>query len=85
MDLTAGVSPAGCFRYPPIAVKLIEPGIRIRLQHTTEPCKMDLRVTTVFHRGGVIQGTVCGCGSGAADAALPEGDVSIVTPNRLQR
>ncbi len=32
------------FRYPGIAVQLVEPGVRIRLQHTAEPRKMGLRV-----------------------------------------
>ena len=45
VDLAAGVSPAGCFRYPAIAVQLVEPSVRIRLQNTAEACKMALRVT----------------------------------------
>ncbi|EKH23329.1 hypothetical protein ECFDA504_4126, partial [Escherichia coli FDA504] len=28
------MSPAGSFRYPTIAIQLVEPGVRIRLQHT---------------------------------------------------
>ncbi|MNV08412.1 hypothetical protein D3C71_988760 [compost metagenome] len=44
MDFTAGVSPAGGFRYPAIAVQLVEPGIRIRLKHSAEARKMGLRV-----------------------------------------
>jgi hypothetical protein len=39
VDFTAGVSPAGGFRYPAIAVQLVEPGVRIRLQHTAEPAR----------------------------------------------
>lgn len=44
VDLTAGGSPASGFRYPPIAIQLVESGICIRLQHTTEGHKMVLRV-----------------------------------------
>lgn len=44
MDLAAGVSPAGSFRYPTIAVQLVEPGVRIHLQNTVEARKMTLRV-----------------------------------------
>lgn len=44
MDLAAGMSPAGGFRYPSTAVQFVEPGIRIRLQNTAEASKMALRV-----------------------------------------
>ncbi|EMX47250.1 hypothetical protein ECMP0209401_5118 [Escherichia coli MP020940.1] len=44
MDLSAGMSPAGSFRYPTIAIQLVEPGVRIRLQHTAEASKMSLRM-----------------------------------------
>ena len=44
MDLAAGVSPAGCFSYLSIAVQLVEPGVRIRLQNTAEARKMALRM-----------------------------------------
>lgn len=40
MDFTPGVSPTGGFCYPAIAVKLVEPGICIHLQHTAEAGKM---------------------------------------------
>lgn len=35
---------AGSFRYLPIAVQLVEPGVRIRLQNAAEAHKMALRV-----------------------------------------
>ena len=39
------MSPAGSFRYPTIAIQLVEPGVRIRfLQHTAEASKMSLRM-----------------------------------------
>ncbi len=44
VDFTAGVSPTGGFRYPAIPVQLVEPGVCIRLQYTTEPRKMGLRM-----------------------------------------
>ncbi|KDX73765.1 hypothetical protein ECRG_05456 [Escherichia coli H617] len=44
VDFTAGVSPTGGFRYPVIPVQLVEPGVCIRLQYTTEPRKMGLRM-----------------------------------------
>ncbi|ENH41250.1 hypothetical protein ECP03048165_1508, partial [Escherichia coli P0304816.5] len=44
VDLSAGMSPAGSFRYPTIAIQLVEPGVRIRLQHTAEASKMSLRM-----------------------------------------
>jgi len=44
VDLAAGVSPAGCFRYLSIAVQLVEPCVRIRLQNAAEAHKMALRV-----------------------------------------
>ncbi len=37
------MSPAGSFRYA-IAIQLVEPGVRIRLQHTAEASKMSLRM-----------------------------------------
>jgi hypothetical protein len=36
VDLAAGMSPAGSFRYLSIAVQFVEPGVRIRLQNTAE-------------------------------------------------
>lgn len=41
------------FRYLAIAVQLVEPGIRIRLQHTTETGKMGLRMDTFSVRAEV--------------------------------
>lgn len=46
MDLSVGMSPTGGFRYSPIAVQLVEPGLCIRLQHTAEAGKMGLRMDT---------------------------------------
>jgi hypothetical protein len=46
VDLAAGMSPAGSFRYLSIAVQFVEPGVRIRLQNTAEASKMALRVDT---------------------------------------
>ena len=45
VDLAAGMSPAGSFRYLSIAVQFVEPGVRIRLQNTAEASEMALRVT----------------------------------------
>jgi hypothetical protein len=41
-------SPAGGFRYLAIAVQLVEPGVRIGPQDTTEPGKMGLRRVDAF-------------------------------------
>lgn len=46
VDLAAGMSPAGSFRYLSIAVQFVEPGVRIRLQNTAEAGEMALRVDT---------------------------------------
>jgi hypothetical protein len=46
VDLAAGMSPAGSFRYLSIAVQFVEPGVRIRLQNTAEANEMALRVDT---------------------------------------
>ena len=46
VDLAAGMSPAGSFRYLSIAVQFVEPGVRIRLQNTAEASEMALRVDT---------------------------------------
>ncbi|APE82075.1 hypothetical protein FORC69_4794 [Escherichia coli] len=40
------MNPAGSFRYPIIAIQLVEPGVRIRLQHTAEASKMSLRMVS---------------------------------------
>ena len=52
VDLATGVSPAGSFRYLSIAVQLVEPGVRIRLQHTAEANEMALRVNTAARKLG---------------------------------
>jgi hypothetical protein len=44
MDLSADMSPTGGFRYPAIAVQLVELGVCIRLPHTAEAGKMGLRM-----------------------------------------
>lgn len=44
MDFAAGMSPAGRFLYMTVAVQVVEPGIRIYLQHTVEVGKMGLRM-----------------------------------------
>lgn len=44
VDLSADMSSAGSFRYPTIAIQLVEPGVRIRLQHTADAGKTSLRM-----------------------------------------
>lgn len=44
MDFTPGMGPARGFLYMAVAVKLIEPGVGVSLQYSTEACKMGLKV-----------------------------------------
>jgi len=50
VNFATEVDPAGGFRYPAIAVQLIEPSIRPRLQYSTEAGKMGLRMESFLFR-----------------------------------
>lgn len=52
MDFTPGMGPASCFLYVSCAVQLVEPGVRICLQHAAEVGKVSLWMET-FSVGAV--------------------------------